>query len=241
MFVNMMQTLALPAFSETWTYAGRDENMYRLLHDFELPADLVKDRPGDGEQGYPETVRLTVLGDEVVPFTDDLQWWWYFNLNPGLAPGNFAAIIDTWTPGADGSMKVRTCANYVTMERLDLDPPKLPLFFAFGGNMVHAIGEETRNGVAFLEIEALEIGNLPPVVYHEIDRHLFHHLTIIKGTQVNPFHYNGGRAAPPYLPCYTAIVKAPGSRVLVEKRRAVKLESLLKPNPYIPVWYYEKM
>jgi hypothetical protein len=234
--IDMLQTLTMPGHPETWTLAGRDPNMWRLLHDFELPADLVKDRPGDGAQGYPETVRLKVIGDEVVPFTDTLQWWWYFNLNPGLSPDNFEAIIDTWTPGADGSMKVRTGANYVTRERLDQPPPKLPLFFAFGGNVVHAIGEETLGGVVYLQVETLDITHLPPIVYHDVDRHLFHHLTIIKGDHVNPFKYNGGKTQPPYQPCYMALFSVPGVRVLVEKRRAVKLDSLYIPNPYEPAW-----
>jgi hypothetical protein len=237
---SLMQTLVMPAHPETWMLAGADPNMWRLLHDFELPADLVKDRPGDGEQGYPETVRLTVVGDEVVPFTEQLQLWWFYKLNPLLPDGNFEAIIDTWTPGDDGSMKMRTGANYITRQRLELGPPKLPTFFGFGGNMVHAIGEEKRNGVDFLVLDTLDIADLPDVVYHEAYREYFHHLTIIKGTQVNPFHYNGGRAEEPHRPCYTALVSAPGSRVLVEKRRAKKLESLLKPNPYAPEWKWRR-
>lgn len=231
------QTLIMGNNPETWELRGSDPNKWRLLHDIELPAALRKERPSD-EQGWPETVKLIVVGGNgVTPLTEELQWW-IFRRNVGLPPESFEALLDTWNPGE--GMKIRDKRNYITGERLDADFPKLPLDLTFAGNIVHVVNEpiwEGGNGVPagtpMLQLETLNTAALPEKIEYVGNEHLIHHLLTAKGTYVNPFIYNGG-GRNGGKPCFTGLMAEPNTTVYIERARAKKLDSLRIPSPYIP-------
>ena len=237
----LMQTLVMPGNAITWCLAGADPNDWVLLHDFEMPVEFRKSRPDT--DGAPETFKLTVVGgNAVLPLTEAVQRWLYA-LNPGLPPEKFGHILDTWNPGA--GMKLRDKRNYIAGTNLNGDFAKLPLDITFGGAVVRVIDEFTWQGgdgiaagTAVLELAALNALNLPehPFEYAGNEPYV-HHLVTIKGSTVNPFIHNGG-GRNGGRPCFTGFMKMPGTRVIVERARARRLTSLLKPNPYAPVWYW---
>ena len=219
---------------------GKDPHIWVYKHDVDLDADLRKERPNSDEQGAPETVPLFILnGRETLPFEEVQQLWWMNKLNRNLPKELFPYIIDIWTSGGDGaSTKIRNGADHVNGLRLDLKDPNFQFTLDFGGNHFHVIGEtewpggsSLPAGTDMLEIEALDFTNLPDVVDYS-QSHLYHHITIVKGGNVNPA--NNGRITK--VSCFKAVVKMPGSKLLVERRRAYKLETLTRPNQFIPTF-----
>jgi len=200
------------------------EALIWLKSDYELANTKYK-RKRPNIAGYPHTVRMSCVGNGVLPASDDYIHL-VLELNPSMTMQGFMGMMDSWNAGnkwRDGNSKV-------------------PVELIFACN-TYGVRSRLRNkggltgipvGAWIVEIDTLPYEALGNYTAETLPAKYVMHLTLAKQgrNNVDPSPAMGGRILPPYQPTRLPVTSASPMYIL----EAVTKSANSFKNPYTPAW-----